>query len=155
MTWDNVEIKTQFRSVTQSCLSLCDPMDWSTFGFPALCHPLELAQTHVHWVSDAIQPLHLSSPSPTSVFPSIRVFSNELVLHIRWPKYWSFSVGISPSNEYSRLISFRTDFPWSPCSLKDSQESSPTSQFKSISSLVLSFLYGPTLTTIHDYGKKP
>ena len=83
-----------------------------------------------------------------SIFPSIRVFSNESVLHIRWPKYWSFSFNISPSNEYSGLISFRT-----PCSPRDSQESSPTPQFKSINSLTLSFLYGPNLTSIHDYWK--
>ena len=72
----------------------------------------EFTQTHVHQVGDAIQPSHpLSSPSPpTSIFPSIRVFSNESVLHIRWPKYWSFSFNISPSDEYSGLISFRIDW---------------------------------------------
>ena len=70
----------------------------------------EFAQTHVHWVSDAIQPSHPLSPLLLlpSTFPSIRVFSNESILHIKWPKYWNFSV--SPSNEYSRLISFRTDW---------------------------------------------
>ena len=87
-----------------------------------------------------------------STIPSIRVFSSESVLRIRWPKYWSFSFRISPSNEYSGLISFRIDF-CSPCSPRDSQESSPTPQFKSISSLVLSFLYSPTLTSIHDSWK--
>ena len=75
---------------------------------------LELAQTHVHWVGDAIQPSHpLSSPSPPALslfFPSIRVFSNESVLLLRWPKYWSFSLNISPSNKYWRLISFRIDW---------------------------------------------
>ena len=72
----------------------------------------ELAQTQVHQVGNAIQPSHpLSSPSPPpSIFPSIRVFSNESVLHIRWPKYWSFSFSISPSKEYSGLISFRIDW---------------------------------------------
>ena len=86
-----------------------------------------------------------------SIFPSIRVFSNELALHIRWPKYWSFNFNISPSNEYSGLISFRTDL----ISLhpRDSQESSSTPQFKSINSLVLSLLYGPARTSIHDYWK--
>ena len=87
-----------------------------------------------------------------SIFPSIRVFSNESVLHIRWPKYWSFSFNISPSSEYSGLISFRIDW-FDPCSPSDSQESSPTPQFKSINSSVLSFLNGPTLTSIHDYWK--
>ena len=89
---------------------------------------------------------------PPSIFPSIRVFSNELVLRMRWPKYWSFSFSISPSNEHPGLISFRMDCGY-PCSLRDSQESSPTPQFKSINSLALSFLYSPTLISIHDYWK--
>ena len=83
---------------------------------------------------------------PPSIFPSIRVFSNESVLHIRWPKHWSFSFSISPSSKYSGLISFKDGLAGSPCSLRDSQESSPTPQFKSINSLALSFLYSPTLT---------
>ena len=87
-------------------------MDCSTQGFPVHHQLPELTQTHVHCVGDAIQPSHpLSSPSPLpSVFPRIRLFSNESVLHIRWPKYWSFSFSISPSNEYSGLISFRMDW---------------------------------------------
>ena len=98
--------------VTQLCLTLCNPMDCSMPDFPVLHHLLELAQTHIHSVSDAIQPSHpLSSPSPSaSIFPSIRVFSNELALCIRWAKYWSFSFSISPSNEYSGFISFRIDW---------------------------------------------
>ena len=89
-----------------------------------------------------------------SVFASIRVFSSESALRIRWPKYWSFSFNISPSSEYSGLISFRIDWlVWSPCSPRDCQESSPTPQFKSINPSVLSFLYSPTLTSIHDYQK--
>ena len=97
-------------SVTQLCLILCESMDWSMPGFPVPQHLLELAQTHVHWVDDAIQPSHpLLSPSLASVFPSIRVFSNELSLCIR-PKYWSFSFSISPFNEYSGLISFSIDW---------------------------------------------
>ena len=88
-----------------------------------------------------------------SIFPSIRVFSNESVLHIRWPKYWSFSFNISPSNEYSGMISFRMDLVGSPCSPRDSQESSPIPQFKSINSSALRFPYCPTLTSIHDYWK--
>ena len=86
-----------------------------------------------------------------SIFPSIRVFSNESALCIRWPKYWIFSFSISPSNEYSGLISFKID--WFPCCPRTSQESSPTPQFKSISSSALTFLCGPTLTSVHDYWK--
>ena len=82
----------------------------------------------------------------SSIFPSIRIFSSESVLHIRWPKYWSFSFSISPSNEYSGLISFSITLVGSPCSPSDSQESSPTPQFKSINSSALSLLYGPTVT---------
>ena len=87
-----------------------------------------------------------------SIFPSSRVFSNESVLHIRWPKYWSFSFSISPSNEYSRLISLRMDW-LDLLTVQGTLESSPTPQFKSINSSVLSLLYGPTLTPIHDYWK--
>ena len=79
-----------------------------------------------------------------SIPPSIRVFSNESALHMRWPKYWSFSFSIIPSKEIPGLISFRMDW-------LDSQESFPTSQFKSINSLVLSLLHSLTLTSIHDY----
>ena len=88
-----------------------------------------------------------------SIFPSIRVFSNESILHIRWLKYWSFSFNMSTSNGYSGLISFRMDWVGSLCSLRDSQESSPAPQFKSINSSALSFLYSPILTSIHDYWK--
>ena len=87
-----------------------------------------------------------------SIFPSIRVFSNELALRIKWPKDWSFSFSISASNEYSGLISFRMDW-FDLCCLRDSQESSPAPQFKSINSSVLSFLYDSTLTSIRDYWK--
>ena len=81
-----------------------------------------------------------------SIIPSIRVFSNESVLHIRWPKHSSFSFNTSPSNEYSGLVG-------SPCRPRDSLESSPTPQFKSINSSALSFLHSPTFTSIHDYWK--
>ena len=101
-----------FSSVAQSCPILCDPMDYSTPGFPVLHQLPEFAQTPVHRLSGAIQPSHpLSSPSPPALnLPSIRVFSNESALHIRWPKYWSFSFNISPSNEYPVPISFRMDW---------------------------------------------
>ena len=101
-----------FSSVTHLCPTLCDTMDCSTPGFPVHHQLPELAQTHVHPVHDAIQPSHLLS-SPSSIFPNIRVFSNESVLCIRpnmWPKYWSFSFRSSSSNEYSGLISFRIDW---------------------------------------------
>ena len=96
-----------------------------------LCHPLLL---------------------PPSIFPSIRVFSNESVLRIRRPKYWSFSFNISPSNEHSGLISVSMDW-LDLLAVQGTQESSPKLQFKSINSLALSFLYSPTLTSIHDYWK--
>ena len=93
-----------------------------------------------------------------SIFPSIRVFSNESALWIRWPKYWSFSFNISPSNEHAGLISFRMDWldllaVQETNNSRDSQESSPTPQFKSINSSALSFLYSPTLISKHDYWK--
>ena len=89
-----------------------------------------------------------------SIFPSIRVFFNESTLCMTWPKYWSFSFSISPSNEHPGLVSFRMDrLVGSPCSGRDSQESSPAPQFKSINSLALSFLHSPTLTSIHDHWK--
>ena len=93
-------------SVTQLCL------DCNTPGFTALHYLLELAQTHIHWVRDAIQQSHLYHPLLLlpSNFPSIRIFSNESVLHIRWPNYWSFSFIISPSNEYLGLFSFRVNW---------------------------------------------
>ena len=96
----------------QFSLILCNPMDCSTPGFHIHHQLPELAQTHDHRVGDVIQPSHLlSSPSPPpSIFPSIWVFSSESVLHIRWPKYCSYSFSISPSNEYSGLISFRIDW---------------------------------------------
>ena len=102
----------QFRSVTQSCPTLCDPMNRSTPGLPVHHQLPEFMQTHVHWVSDAIQPSHpLSSLLLLpSIPPSIRVFSNETTLHMRWPKYWSFSFSIIPSKEIPGLISFRMDW---------------------------------------------
>ena len=128
-------------------------MDCSMSGFPVHQQSL-LKLTSIELVMSSNH-LILSHPLLLlpSIFPSIRVFSNESVLHIRWPKFWSFSFSISPSNEYSGLISFR--LVESPCSPKDSQESSPTAQFKSINSLALSFLYGPTFTSIEWLLEKP
>ena len=143
----------QFSSVAQSCPAPCDPINRSTPSLP-VCHQLpEFTQTHVHSVGDAIQASHpLSSPSPPAS-PSIRVFSNESTLHIRWPKYWSSALAsVLPMNIQD----------WSPLGLSGlislqpkglSRVFSPTPQFKSISSLALSLLYSPTLTSIHDYWK--
>ena len=94
-------------------------------------------------------PLFLLLPIP----PSIRVFSNESTLHMRWPKYWSFSFSIIPSKENPRADFLQNGLVGSPCSPRDSQESSPTPQFKSINSSGLSFLHSPTLTSIHDHWK--
>ena len=92
----------QFISVAQSCATICSSMDCSTPGLPVHHQLLEFTQIHIHWVGDAIHHLILWRPLllPPSIFPSIRVFSNESVLCIRWPKYWSFSPSISPPNEY-------------------------------------------------------
>ena len=102
-------------SVTKSCPTPCNPMNCHMPGFPVLHRLSEQAQRvtahwlNAHWVNDAINHIILCHPLLLpSIFPSIRVFSNELALHIRWPKYWSFS--ISPSSEYSGLISFRIDW---------------------------------------------
>ena len=102
----------QFSSVAQSCLTLCDPMNHSMPGLPVHHQLPEFTQTHVHRVGNAIQPSHPLSPLlllPT-IPPSIRVFSNESTLCMRWPKYWSFSFSISPSSEHPGLISFRMDW---------------------------------------------
>ena len=130
-------------------------MDHSMPGFPVLHYLPEFAQSNVHWVSDAIQPSHsLLPPYPlVLIFPIIRVFSNELALFIRWPRYWSFSFSISISNKYSGLISIRIDL-FDLFAVQETLWSlSPTPQFKSINSLALNPLYGPTLTSVHDYWK--
>ena len=143
----------QFSSVAQSCLTLCDPMDCSRPGFPVHHQLPELTQTHVHWVSDPIQPSHpLSAPSPSA----FNLSQHQCLF--QW---------VSSSQQVAKVLKlqhqsfqwiFRTDFLWdwliwSPCKLRDSQESSPTPQFKSINSLALSFLHSPTLTSIHDHWK--
>ena len=102
----------QFSSVAQSCPTLCDTMNHSMPGLPVHHQLPEFTQTHIHRVSDAIQPSHpLSSPSTPALNPTQhQVFSNESTLHMRWPKYWSFSFSISPSKEHPGLISFRMDW---------------------------------------------
>ena len=141
----------QFSSVAQSCPTLWNPMDCSSQASPSTANSwslLKLISTESVMPSNYLilcRPLLL----PPSIIPSIRVFSNESVLHIRWPKYWSFSFNISPSNKHSGLISFSMywlDLLAGQGTLK----SSPTQLFKSITSLALSFLYSPTLTSIHD-----
>ena len=135
----------QFSSVTQSCLTLCDPMNCSTPDLPVHHHLLEFTQTHVHWVGDAIQPSHpLSSCSPPAL---------NLSQHQRLFKWVSSLHQVTKVLEFQLEHQFfqwtpRTDILWdglvgSPCSPRDSQESSPAPQFKSINSLVLSFLYSP------------
>ena len=141
-TWGREKSSVQFTSVAQSCLTLYNPMDCSTPGLPVHHQLPEFTQTHVHWVGGAIQPSHpLSSPSP-SIFSSIRVFTNESVLGIRWPKYWSFSFSINLSNDFlwDWLV-------WSPCCSRDPQESSPTPQFKSIKIPHSTEQLGPCTTT--------
>ena len=130
MPWTATRQAFLFITNSQSLLKLMSSESVMPSNHLILCHPLLL---------------------PPSIFPSIRVFSDETVLHIRWPKYWSFSF-----NHQSFRWTLRTDLlqdglVGSPCSPRDSQESSPTPQFKSISSSVLSFLYSPSLTFIHDY----
>ena len=146
---------SQFSSVSQSCLTLCDPMDCSTTGFPVHYQLPELVQTHVHQVGDAIQPSHpLLSPSS----PAFSLSQHQGLFQ-----------GVSSSHHMVKVLEFQLQhqsFQWtprtyllqdgligSPCSPRDSQESSPTPQFKSINSSVLSFLHSPTLTSIHDHWK--
>ena len=140
----------QFISVVQSCPTLCDPMDYSTPGLLVHHQLPEFTQTHVHWVSDAVQRSHPCCPLLLlpSIFPSLRVFSNESVLRISWPKYWSFSFSISPSNEYSGLISFRIDWLDLFAAQGTLKSLHHHHSSKAINSLVLSFLYSPALTFI-------
>ena len=144
----------QLSPVTQSCPTLCDPMDCSTPGFPVYRLLPKLAQTHVHWISDAIQTSHpRSSLSP----PAFNLSQHQGLF--KW---------VSSSHQVDKVLELQLQhqsFQWvfrnfladglveSPGSPRDSQESSPTPQFKSISSSVFSFLYNPTLTSIYDYWK--
>ena len=100
----------QFSSVTQSCPTLCNPMNCSMPGLPVHHQLPESIQTHVHLVSDASSHLILTLILLPPILPSIRIFSNKSTLHMKWPKYWSFSFSISPSNEHPGLISFRMDW---------------------------------------------
>ena len=148
-------LEDQFSSVAQLCSTLCDPMDCSMPGLPVHNQLLELAQTHVHRVGDAIQPSHpLLSPSP----PAFNLSQHQSICN------W-----VSSSHHVAKVLAFqlqhqsfqwifKTDFlydglVWSPCCPRDSQGSSSTPQFTTINSLVLSFLSSPTLTSIHDHWK--
>ena len=131
-----------------SHVRLCNPMDYSPPGLPVHHQHPELMQTHFHWVGDAI--LCRSLLLLTSISPSIRVSSNESVLHSRWPKYWSFSFHISPSSEYSGLLSFRMEW-LDLLAVQGTLKSLLQPQFKSINSSALSFLHSPTLTSIHNH----
>ena len=127
-------------------------MDCSVPGLPVFQYLSEFAQIHVHWVG--IQPSHPLLPPflLPSTFPSIRVFSIESALSIRWPKYWSFRFSVSTSNEYSGLISFRIDW-FDLLAVQVTLKILLQHQFESINYSALSFLYGLTLTSIYDYWK--
>ena len=148
-------MKFQFSSVAQSCPTLCNPMNHSRPSLPVHHQLLKLAQAHVHRVCEAIQPSHpLSSPFTPTPNPS---------------QYQGLFQSVNSLHQVAKVLEFqlqhqafqwtpRTDLHWdgqvgSPCSPRDSQESSPIPQFKSINSSMLNFLYGPTLTSIHDYWK--
>ena len=105
-------LNAQFSSVSQLCPTLCHPLDCNTPGFPVHHQLPEFTQTPVHWLAMPSNHLILHHPLllPPSIFPSVRVFSDESALHIRWPKYWSFSFSIIPSKEHPGLISFRMDW---------------------------------------------
>ena len=140
--WDQSSV--QFSSVAQSCPTLCDPMNRSTPGLPVHHQLPEFTQTHVHRVSDAIQPSHpLSSPSPHAPNPS---------QHQSLFQWVNSSHEVAKSKEHPGLISFRMDW-LDLLAVQDSQESSPAPQFKSINSSALSLLHSPTFTSIHDHRK--
>ena len=146
---------TQFSSVAQSCLTLCNHVNRNTPGLPVHHQLLEFTQTHVHRVSDAIQPSHpLLSPSPApnpsqhqSLFQWVNS-SHEVA------KVLEFQLQHHSLHRNPRVDLLQNGLVGSPCSPRDSQESSPTPQFKSINSLALSLLHSPTLTSIHDHWKK-
>ena len=140
-------------SVAQPCLTLCDP--WTAAHQASLSITDSRSLLKLMSIESVMPSNHLILCQPLlllpSVFPSIRVFSSESVLLIRWPKYWSFSFSISPSNDYSGLISFRID--WFNLLAVQGTLKSLLEQFKCMKSSALSFLYDPTLTSIHDYWK--
>jgi len=146
----------QFSSVAQSYPTLCDPIDCSTPSLPVHHQLPEFTETHVHPLTSVIPSSHLILCCPLLLLPpippSIRVFSNESSLDMRWPKYWSFSFRSIPSKEIPGLISFRMDW-LDLLAVQGTLESSPTPQFKGINSSALILLHSPTLTSIHDHRK--
>ena len=134
--WEKVN-KTHCSSVTRSYLTLCNPMDCSIPGLPH--HLPEFAQVHVYCVGDAFQLSHPLMPSSSALSLSQHQGLFQWAVLIRWPKYWSFSFSISPSNEYLGLITFKDWSVWSPCCPRDPQESSWAPQFEGINSSVLTF----------------
>ena len=134
IAFSEIYTSVQFSSVAQSCPTLCNPTNRSTPGLPVHHQLPECTQTHVHRVSDASQPSHLYHPLLflPLIFSSIRVFTSESALHIRWSKDWSFSFSISPSSKYSGLISFRIE--WFDCQAvqrtRNSHQTKDNSQFQ-------------------------
>ena len=148
-------LSDQFSSVAQSCLNLCDPMNCSTPGFPVHPQLPELTQTHVHQVGDSIQPSHpLSSPSPPAPNPSQHQGLFQWVISsLKVAKVLEFQLQHQSFQWTPRTYLLQDGLVGSPCSPRDSQESSPTPQFKSINFSALSFLHSPTLTSTHDHWK--
>ena len=148
-------LSVQFSSVAQLCPTLSNPMNCSTPGLPVHHQHLEFTQTH-DGIKSVMPSSHLilchSLPLLPPIPSSIRIFSNESTLCMRWPKYWSFSFSIIPSKKIPGDL-LQNGLVGSPCSPRDSQESSPTPQFKSMDSSALSLLHSPTLTSIYDHWK--
>ena len=142
----------QFSSVTQLCPTLATP--WIATRQASLSITISQSSLKLTSIESVMPSSHLILCRPLLLLPpippSIRVFSNDSTLHMRWPKYWSFSFSINPSKEHPRLKSFRMDC-LDLLVVHGTLKSSPTPQFKSINSSVLSFLHSPTLTSIHDH----
>ena len=154
--WTKAQIILQFSSVAQSCLILCNPMDCSAPDLPVHHQLPESTQIHVHWVNDAINHLILCCPLllPPSIFPSTRVFSNESVLCIKWPKYWSFSRSISPPMNIQDWFPLEwtgwVSLPFKGLSKVISNTIDVMEKHQFFSAQLL---YSPTLTSIHDNWK--
>ena len=142
-----------FSSVAQSCPTLCD--QWIAARQASLSITNSRSSLKLMCIKSVMPSYHLILCHPLllpSIPPSIRVFSSESTLRIRWPKYWSFSLSISPFNEHLGLVSFRMDW-LDLLAVQGTQESSPAPQFKSINPSALSFLHSPALTSMHDHWK--